>query len=209
MSPVWPSSRPQTRAGTDGTRSRTCDARAGSSVTRTGLETASAISGSTPSRHRRTSYRRSRKRPASLEPAGPSRTTPRRSPCLSGIGVCSITKRPSGAPTGPKDPISGSTTGRNGSAHLLRLRVPRVSATAAAIVTGSVVCCAKSLSRHLAGRREQRERATRPRLRRRASGAEPSGGCRRGGNSLPRRACRSEPWPGTRSRSRRRDEPGP
>jgi hypothetical protein len=99
MSPVRPSSRPHTRAGTDGTRSSTCDAWAGSSVTRTGLETASAISGMTPSRHRRTSYRKSRKRPATLEPTGPSRTTPRRSPCMSGIGVCSITKRPSGATT--------------------------------------------------------------------------------------------------------------
>jgi len=80
MSPVWPSSRPQTRAGTDGTRSRICEARVGSCVSRTGLETASAISGMTPSRHRRTSYRKSRKRLTSLAPTAPSTTTPRRRP---------------------------------------------------------------------------------------------------------------------------------
>jgi hypothetical protein len=50
---------------------------------------------------------------------------------------------------------------------------------------------------------------TRPRLRSRASGEGPSAGFRRVGSSPPRRACRSEPWPGTRPRSRPRDEPGP
>jgi hypothetical protein len=47
------------------------------------------------------------------------------------------------------------------------------------------------------------------RFSRRACGEGPSEGCRRVGNSPPRRACRSEPWPGRRPRSRRRDEPGP
>lgn len=99
ISPVWHSSRPQTRAGRDGTRSRIRNARARSFATRMGLETASAMSGITPSRHRRTSYRKSRNRPASVVPTGPSTTTPRRSPCTSGTGVCSIVKRPSGTTT--------------------------------------------------------------------------------------------------------------
>jgi len=99
ISPVWRSSRPQIRAGREGTRSRIRDARARSSVTRMGLKTASSISGMTPSRHRRTSYRNSRKCPASLVPTGPSKTTPRRSPCRSGTGVCSMVKRPSGTTT--------------------------------------------------------------------------------------------------------------
>lgn len=57
ISPVCSSSRPQTRAGTDSTRSRMVVAREGSSVN-VELETASATSGMTPSRHRRISYRK-------------------------------------------------------------------------------------------------------------------------------------------------------
>ena len=68
---------------------------------------------------------------------------------------------------------------------------------------------ARDLSQHLASRWEQRRRETRPRLRSRASGGGPSGGCPRGGSSQLRPACRSEPWPGTRPLMRRPDEPGP
>ena len=67
-------------AGIDGTSSRMRDARTRSSATRVGLETASSISGMTPSRHRRISYRNSRKRPASLVATAPPTTTPRRCP---------------------------------------------------------------------------------------------------------------------------------
>jgi hypothetical protein len=80
ISPVCRWSRPQTRGGRLGTRSRICDAWARLLATRTGLETAAARSGITPSRQRRISYRKCRKRPASLVPTGPSKTTPRRSP---------------------------------------------------------------------------------------------------------------------------------
>jgi hypothetical protein len=99
ISPVWCSSRPQTSGGTDGTKSRTCEARARSSATRTGLATASATSGMTPSRHRRTSYRKTRKRPASLVPTAPSTTAPCWLPSARATGVCSMTKRPSGTTT--------------------------------------------------------------------------------------------------------------
>ena len=99
ISPVWRSSRPQTRGGTDGTKSRICVARSRSFVTRAGLETASATSGMTPSRHRRTSYRKTRKRPACLVPTAPCTTAPCCSPVARGTGVCSMTKRPSGTTT--------------------------------------------------------------------------------------------------------------
>ena len=99
ISPVWRSSRPQTRGGTDGTKSRICAARSRSFVTRAGLETASATSGMTPSRHRRTSYRKTRKRPACLVPTAPCTTAPCCSPVARGTGVCSMTKRPSGTTT--------------------------------------------------------------------------------------------------------------
>jgi hypothetical protein len=60
VSPAWLSSRPQTSVGTAGTRSRTCCASNGSFVSCCGLSTASPISGITPSRQRRTSYRKIR-----------------------------------------------------------------------------------------------------------------------------------------------------
>ncbi len=55
ISPAPSSSRPHTAVGTRGARSSTRCARRGSSVSRCGLSTASAASGMTPSRQRRTS----------------------------------------------------------------------------------------------------------------------------------------------------------
>jgi hypothetical protein len=55
ISPVRSSSRPQVTGGTLGTSSSSSDARAASVLISTGLSTASATSGMTPSRQRRTS----------------------------------------------------------------------------------------------------------------------------------------------------------
>jgi len=99
ISPAPNSSRPQVGLGTRATRSSRCSAGPRSQLSRRGLSTASATSGMTPSRHRRISYRKSRKRPAQRAPTGPSPTTPRCAPLPSGIGVISITKRPAGTQT--------------------------------------------------------------------------------------------------------------
>jgi hypothetical protein len=93
MSPALRSSRPHTGVGTCGTRSSSRCARAGSSVSRRGLPTASSTSGICPSRQRRISYRKIRNRPAQRVPTGPSATTPRCSPRVSRTGACSITNR--------------------------------------------------------------------------------------------------------------------
>jgi len=98
ISPASSSSRPHTGVGTDGTRSSTRWAQVRSSLTRT-VSTAAAASGTMPSHQRRFSYRKTRKRPAHLMPTAPSPTTPRRSPCRSGIGAISMTNRPVGTVT--------------------------------------------------------------------------------------------------------------
>ena len=64
ISPAPSSSRPQTGVGTCGTSSSSRRAQSGSSLRRCGLSTDSATSGMMPSRQRRTSYRKSLKRPA-------------------------------------------------------------------------------------------------------------------------------------------------
>jgi hypothetical protein len=82
-----------------GARSSTRCATSGSYARRCGLSTASSMSGMIPPRQQRTSYRKTRKRPAQRLPTAPSAMTPRSSPLQSRAGACSITKRPSGTRT--------------------------------------------------------------------------------------------------------------
>ena len=99
ISPAPSSSRPQTGVGTEAMKSSTRWASAGSSLRSRGLSTASATSGMTPLRQRRTSYRNIRRRPTRRLPTGPPATTPRSAGSPRGTGACSMTKRPCGVRT--------------------------------------------------------------------------------------------------------------
>lgn len=130
ISPPPSSSRPQTGVGTDATRSSTRRAVSTSTLSRRGLSTASAMSGMTPSRQRRISYRKIRNRPAQRLPTAPEATTPRSVGAPRGTGACSIhtslpglprraprgrDRTPVGVPAG-RQPTRrhGRCTGRNG-----------------------------------------------------------------------------------------------
>lgn len=93
ISPVPSSSRPHVSGGTRRRASSKASTVATSSVTRVGLSTASAMSGMTPPRQQRTSYRNQRKRPRGFAATGPSQTTPRFGVATFQTGPISITYR--------------------------------------------------------------------------------------------------------------------
>src|SRR5437588_13007263 len=83
ISPVFASSRPQVSIGTSGTIESRYRASSRLLLSRLGLSTASLRSGMAPFRHRLSSYRNMRQRPAQAAPTGPSATTPRSAPLAS------------------------------------------------------------------------------------------------------------------------------